>query len=153
MTATDRRADRRAAYIKGMRALMDTLEANPDVPLPWQGTSSSPMTFHYLTGENPRRDMALAARAIPCKWAKSEQESQDGRLAWLNLDGLLHGLHIQLDAYRDAVCERVVTGTEEREVEKVITPAVTEKVTESVPVVEWRCGSIMAALDESEVPA
>jgi hypothetical protein len=140
--------DRRAGYITGLRALADILEGNPELPLPWQGTPSSPLTFHYLTGENPRRGMALAARVIPCKWAKSEQESQDGRLAWLNLDGQLHGLHIQLDAYRDAVCERVVTGTVDREVEKIITPAVTEKVTETVPVVEWRCGSIMAALDE-----
>jgi hypothetical protein len=147
MTADDRRAD----FIKGMRALMDILEANPDLPLPYQGATTA-MTFHYLGGEDARRDLASAARLIPCSWTKHAKEYDDGP-AYLDLAGKLHGVKIELTAYRDDVCERVVVGTEEREVEEVVQPAVTAKVTKRVEKVEWRCGPIMSALDETEVPA
>ena len=138
--------DPRAAYIAGMRALMDILEANPGLPLPYQG-SQIPMTFHYLGGEDARRDMATAARTIPCSWAKHAREYDDSP-AYLDLTGELHGVKIELTAYRDDVCERVVIGTEDREVEEVVQPAVTTTVTKSVEKVEWRCGPIMSALDE-----
>jgi hypothetical protein len=140
----------RDGYIKGLRALADILEANESLPLPYQGSMIA-MTFHYLGGEDARRDMATAVRVIPCSWTKRARQYDDGP-AYLDLTGELHGLKVELTAYRDDVCERVVVGTEEREVEEVVQPAVTEKVTRHVEKVEWRCGPIMSALDEPEVP-
>jgi hypothetical protein len=137
---------RRAGYIKGLRALADALEDNPAIPLPYQGTDAD-ITIMFLTGDDRRRGMADAARAIPCDWAKTPW-GDGGSTAYLDLMGQLHGLRLALTAYRNDVCERVVTGT--REVTKTVKDpealaAVPEvEVTETVENVEWICGSLLA---------
>jgi len=129
-------ADDRAAYIDGLRQLAGVLEEHEEIPLPFSGSITPLQTGFY--GDGAREQMAAAVRAMPGKWVKDASDK------WLNLTGQLAGLRIELYAERDAVCTRVVTGTEEREVEKVITPAVTEKVTETVELVEWDCSPILA---------
>lgn len=137
----------RTAYIAGLRALADVLEQHAEVPLPYGGSSTS-MTIYFLGGKAPRTAMAATARAFPCNWRKQTREYEDGRVAYFDMDSELHGLKVQLTAYREAVCERVVTGT--REVtEKVKDPdalaAVPEvEVTKTVEDVEWRCHPLMA---------
>lgn len=138
-------SEHRAEYIRGMRALMDTLEAHPEIPLPYDGdVTEIAVYFHMLA--NSKQLLATAARAIPCSWEKKTSEA--GGCDWLELHGKLHGLKLVLQAFRSDVCERVVTGTEDREVEEVVQPAVTRMVTKPVEVVEWRCSPIMPALDE-----
>ena len=140
---------RRDAYIKGLRALADALEQNPgDLPLPYEGNVSD-ITFHFLSAADPRAEMAAAARALPCNWRKNVSDyTARGGEAYFDLKGELHGVKVELTAYRADVCERVVTGT--REVtEKVKDPealaAVPEvEVTRTVEDVEWVCHPVMA---------
>jgi hypothetical protein len=103
--------------------------------------------FH--SSASAREDLAAAARAMPCAWTKDAWETGDGGRAYFDLAGQLGELKIKLGAYRDAVCTRVVTGTEEREVEEVVTPAETRKVTQTVEVVEWQCGSLLAPAENA----
>ena len=143
--STDSKPDRRAEYVKGLRALADALEAHPDdLPLPYEGDGSV-IHFMFFSGKDDRAAMAAAARALPVSWRKDASDPVNGGAAYFDLLGELHGLHLKLTAFREAVCERVVTGTREVEVEEVVKPAETRKVRKEVPVVEWRCHPVMAA--------
>ena len=140
----------RERYIDGLRVLASVLEQNPGVRLPSGG-----IVIHFLgdDSDGERAAMAEAARAFPCNWDKKFYGSEDN--AYVDLVGKLAGVTVELAAYRDVVCERVVTGTEDREVEEVVTPAVTRTVTKPVEVVEWRCGSVLAprpAVASDEAP-
>lgn len=129
----------RTAYIIGLRKLADVLEANPAVPLPaGSGTDGGVPVLFGFYGSGSRDELAAAVRAFPITFSK------DADSKWLNLNGRLAGLHVQLYASRDQVCTRRVVGTEEREVEVEVTPAVKEKRTETVEVVEWDCHPILS---------
>jgi hypothetical protein len=94
--------------------------------------------------------MAAARRAFgSASWTKNVSDSGN----WFNLAGQLGGLHVELYAPRDAVCTRVVTGIEKREVEVEVTPAVTEKVVKTVEVAEWECRAILAPADDEDPEA
>ena len=138
----------RAGYIAGLRLLADALDAHPELPLP----STNAITFHFLSDSaDPRAEMAAAARAIPCTWAKVVLDGE--KWSYFELHGKLAGLRVELTAFRDAVCTRVVTGAEERELVEVVTPAVTRKVVKLVEVVEWQCGSLLAPAPDVLMPA
>lgn len=132
-------SDPRADYIEGLRQLAAVLEANPEIQMPISGGISASSALVIRAGDT-REDLAAAARAFPCAWAKSTSGDGD---QWLDLNGQLAGLHVQLYADREAVCTRRVVGVEDREVEEVVTPAVTRKVTKPVEIVEWDCGPIL----------
>jgi hypothetical protein len=133
---------KRAGYITGLRALADILENHPEVPLPHDGTGSEIAINAFLTSDDPRAELAAAARAFPCAWRKGARDGEYGD--YFDLHGELHGLKLRLTAFREAICTKVVTGTEDREVEEVVTPAVTRTVTKPVPVVEWVCTPVLA---------
>ena len=142
MTATE---CERAEYIKGLRMLADVLDKHPEVQLPVAGAmrDGQPALFYFDGSPGGLAAMAAARKAFPCAWSKSF--SGGGEYTdWLNLTGELAGVQIQLYTYRDAVCERVVTGTEDREVEEIVQPAVTRKVTRPVEIVEWVCHPVLA---------
>jgi hypothetical protein len=134
----------RESYIAGLRKLADALEAHPEIPMPGQGSSAGNPLLTYFFGDDAREQMAAARRALGCPFGKGVDEK------WLKLNGQMEGLHLQLYAGRDAVCTRRVVGTEEREVEEEITPAVTEKVVKTIEIVEWDCHPILGDGD-SEV--
>lgn len=136
---TPRVPDERQRYIDGLLMLAGILKNHPGVPLPYHGHHCEITISEFLCVADPREALAAAARAFPCDWRKGARDD-----TYFDLIGQLGGLKIKLTAYRDAVCERVVVGTEDRPVEKVITPAVTETVTEPTEIVEWRCGSLLA---------
>jgi hypothetical protein len=136
----------RAGYIAGMRQVLDALEKNPGADLPRDG-STLPLGFSFW-GDDARERMAATARALPCSsWAKSTDDT------YFRMSGQILGLDISLTAYRDAVCTRTVTGTEVREVEVEVTPAVTEKVMQEVEVVAWDCHAILAPADDEDPEA
>jgi hypothetical protein len=139
----------RNSYIAGLRKLADVLETRPEVPLPYEGSSTA-MTFHFLSGENPKAEMAACARALPTSFAKEA----DGK--YFDLLGSLAGLKVRLCAFRDEVCARVVTGTHEVEVTEPDPEALAKvpQVTKTVTVedVEWICAPVLApATTESTV--
>jgi hypothetical protein len=143
--------DERARLIDGLRVLASALEQNPGIPLPYDGTDT-PISFYFLHAADPRAELAAAARALPCSWRKSfrdDAEYAPGQVApaVMKMTGQIGGLSVELVAYRDAVCERVVTGTEDREVEVVVTPAVVRKVTKPVETYDWVCHPVMSAPD------
>ena len=131
--------DPRAGYIAGLRALAGVLETNPGIPLPGSGSRYS-LLITFFDEATAKETMAAAARAFPCSWRK-KSSGRDGE--YFDLTGRLEGLQLELSAPRDVVCERVVTGTEVREVDEVVQPEVTRKVTREVEVVEWRCGTLL----------
>jgi hypothetical protein len=145
-------ASRRAGYIAGLRLLADALEQHPDADLPADGTSL-PLSITFW-GEDARERMAAAARAIPCTWTKQVRDSE--YRSYFDLSGNLAGLKISLTAYRDAVCERVVTGTHE-ETKTVPDPealaAVPQvTVTNVVEHVTWECHSILKPDADESAP-
>jgi len=150
--AAMRESVRRASYIDGLRALADILEDHREVPLPFQGDGTAITISAFLSSADPRADLAAAARAFPCAWRKDVRgDDQYGH--YFDLAGELHGLKLKLTAYRDAVCTRVVTGTKLREVEEVVTPAVTRMVEKPVEVVQWVCGSVLAPAEREGTEA
>ncbi|MEV4161437.1 hypothetical protein [Nonomuraea dietziae] len=135
---------RRAEYVKGLRALADILEAHPEVPLPYDGSSPDygRITFSdFLHSKDPRADMAATRRALGVPVAKSARED------YFDLHGNLHGLYFTLTAFRSDVCERVVVDRQEIDVEVpdpealALVPKV--KRTEVVEQVEWRCSPLL----------
>lgn len=149
MTITPVPGDPRAAYAKGLRALAGILEASPGIPLPYHGTDAEIAINAFLHSQDPRAEMAATVRAFSgVTWAKETRDGQGPDDSYFDMTGSLHGIRLRLTAFRDAVCERVVTGT--REVtEKVKDPealaAVPEvEITKTVDEVEWRCSPVLA---------
>lgn len=142
-------SDTRRGYIAGLRQLADILEQHDQLPLPYHG-SSVPLTFMFFNhGEDNRAALANAVRAIPGRLDKNARDN-----GYFDVDGQLHGLKIQFTAYRDEVCERIVTGTTEvtREVPDpdALAKVPTTTVTETVEQVEWRCHPLLAGQSADE---
>jgi hypothetical protein len=135
----------RAAYTAGLRALADALDADPGLPLPYDGTTSELSVF-----TSTKAEAAAYARLLPGKVDKAVTDGYYG----FELHGTLHGLRVLVYAPREQVCERVVLGTREvtREVPdpKALAAVPTTTVTETVEDVEWICGSL---LSPEQVPA
>lgn len=140
MTTTDR-----DSYTAGLRQLADTLDTNPDIPLPYEGNLCDLNWFLH----GGRDEMAAIARAFPVTWAKRTWGEHDTHF---ELAGKLAGLRLAVNISRDAVCTRVVKGTEDRVVEEVVTPAVTRKVTRQVEVVEWECQPLLRPDEVARAP-
>lgn len=140
----------RSAYTAGLRQLADILDNHPEVPLPYEGPSPDfgRFSFHFLSAENPRAEMAAARRALGVPLEKKVRSDD----TYFDLKGNLSGLYFTMTAFRKDVCERVVLATREVEVTEpdpaavAALPKVTKKVT--IEDVEWRCTPILASDDE-----
>jgi hypothetical protein len=137
---------KRAEYVKGLRALADILEQHPELRLPYEGDSpdiGKRITFHFLSSDDPRSEIAAARRALG---VPLEKEGDSDSYFYFN--GNLHGLYFNLVAFRNEVCERVVVGTREVEIEEpdpeLLAQVPTVKRTETVEDVEWQCHPILA---------
>ncbi len=138
MTTTDDRA----AYSAGLRQLADLLDAHPEIPLPYDGrpNGGTPITIHHLDGN--RGAFAATVRALPGRKEKAVHGD------YYDVNVSLHGLRLTVAAFRDTVCERIVTGTREvtREVRDpdALAAVPTTTVTETVEDVEWVCSPLTA---------
>jgi hypothetical protein len=133
----------RTEYTKGLRALADILDAHPEVPLPYHGREGTPLAIYHLNRKDETRAAFLASvRAFP---GRKEKDANDGTY---RVAATLHGVRVEVVAYRETVCERVVTGTREvtREVPDPDALAALPKtvVTETVEDVEWICQPLTA---------
>lgn len=134
----------RSAYTAGLRQLADILDAHPEVPLPYEG-AAIPISFYFLSGDDPKTTLAAAARAMPCRLDKEAISA--GGADYFDLNGKLAGLRIKMTAFRKDVCERVVVATREEIVEEPDPEAVAAlpKVTRTVKVedVRWECTPLL----------
>jgi hypothetical protein len=134
---------KRAEYTKGLRALADILDANPDLPLPYDGTGSA-LDWIEL-GEEARRGAAVFARVMPGTVDKSVSDTA----GQFYLDFTLHGLRLRWITTRAEMCERIVTGTREIEIEEPDPEALARvpkiKRKQVVEDVKWECRPVLAA--------
>lgn len=135
----------RAEYIAGLRALADLMEAQPGLPIPDGGADGEFAwnVWPHAVADVPAR-VAELRRMLPGPASKNDptENGGDGYAAkYYELTVPLRGVRLVISTYRDAVCERVVTGT--REVTKTV-PVQTEEVTVTEDVVEWRCKPLIA---------
>lgn len=88
-------------------------------------------------------DLARVSRAIGGRWDKRDRDE-----LFALVREVADGVHVELVAWREQVCTRVVTGTRQIEVEEADPEAVAAlpKVTrvETVEDVEWRCEPLLA---------
>lgn len=132
----------RAAYAAGLRHLADVIESDPDCPY-----VQGPVSLFIHSTDDQAEVAARLRRAFGGgKWEKKEHGS------YLTLNGMCAGLPVNLWLDRDAVCERVVTGTREvvEEVPLGEDTRPVETVTRTEDVVEWVCSPLLAAADAAE---
>ena len=126
----------RAEYIAGLRELADLLERHDDLPLPYHGTTSELLWVQVTRdADEQKAGAAKFARLIPSAIAKEPRGDS------LDVKGRIRGLRVCLIVDRDAVCERIVTGT--MTVTIPAKPAEPERTVE-VDEVEWRCAPILS---------
>lgn len=129
-----------------LRAVADLIEAHPDLPLPlvnvydYRPEQGDLDWFLMVNGrakdEADQKAIATAIiRALGGKWDKAPT-GDDFRFRQTR-----GGLNFNVQVHREAVCERVVVGTE-----SVTLPAVEAQParTETVEKVEWRCEPLLA---------
>ena len=139
MTTTDRET-----YIAAIRALADLLAGTPALPLPTH-VASNEITWSFgSTTDDPATKVAETIRHIPGPFAKNDPTASGYDSTYYTLKGSLAGFPVEVWAYRDAVCEKVVTGTEQ--VTKLVPDPDAPKVevVETVETFTWQCKPILA---------
>jgi hypothetical protein len=131
----------RAAYTSGLRKFADLLDEHPEIELPLDGSDCAPITTYYL-GDDAKERVSAFVRAVPGRVNKRYDD------AHFHAEATLDGLHVRALAYRNAVCERIVTGTREVTEEvpdpKALAAVPTTTVTRTVEDVEWVCAPLLA---------
>lgn len=141
MTVEPTLAQQQAA---GLRALADMIEQNPDLP-------EARLDFLFVFHPNTPTEHAELARAALRHGGKVDKQVSD---EMYNLVLRWGPVGAGALAYREQVCERVVTGT--RQVTKTVpdperlAQVPTVEVTETVEQVEWRCTPLLAAEQAGE---
>ena len=97
----------RTGYLTGVARIIDTLEQNPDLTLPYNGTSS-PLAI-YVDRENSTRELHHWAALMTDR--KQEQSSVSGT-DWLTLSGYIDGVHVHVNARTEDIA--TVAGIERR---------------------------------------
>lgn len=109
----------RAAWITACRQVLNVLDANPALPLPFMGLGTGIRWTLYVEHSTPAV-LAAMERALPCELTGGI--SEDG--TWYELRGAIDGLPVLITALAEQVTERRVVGTQVTEqVEWVRLPA------------------------------
>lgn len=126
--------DERDATIAGLRGAADFFEQNPAAPLTW----TLDIGYHC----SDRDEFVAAARAL----GRADKDFSSGFASVTRDFG--GGIVVRYQAYRSEVCERVVVGTREVEVEEpdpeIVAALPKVKRVETVEEVEWRCEPLLA---------
>jgi hypothetical protein len=132
-------ADNRTEFISSMRELLDWLTDHPEVKRPYHLMGRE--FYIYLFGDDSRAQLATIARAM----GKAEKRADGDKYRVSRKFGTIT---LIAQANRADVCERVVVGTREVEVEEPDPAALAAlpkvKRTAVVEDVEWVCGSLLA---------
>jgi hypothetical protein len=132
-----------------LRILADLIEAHPDLPPPYisacsSGSSVDADWFLHTRGLELADQKATAARVVSILGGQWDKTEDGDRFSFTQTRG---GIIMRVWVARDAVCERVVTGSHE-----VTVPATPAKsavpaqpaVTHQVEDVKWVCSSLLA---------
>ena len=134
-----------ATQSDALRQVADLLEAHPDLPLPYVTSSSSgaasvswQLVIESIHGFDLAAQKAEATRIIRTLGGKWDKQDGYEDFYFKRSLGLLN---LSITVKREAVCERVVTGTETVTIPaKAATP---QQVVEQ-EIVEWRCEPLLA---------
>lgn len=134
----------------GLRAAADLLTAHPDLPTPcvfaYDSSGTIEVSWHLLSGDdNSTEAQKAAARAIITAIGGTWDKNPYGER--FDFERKYGPLDLQIYATRDAMCERVVVGSE-----TVTVPAVQAQPerTEEREMVEWRCESLLRPDEAAE---
>ena len=106
----------RTQRINDVRAMLDFLEANPELDLPWFGI------FNSFPEPD---DIGKVARMMAPITKKTKGD------AYYVLTREFGAISLEANFFHERVCEKVIVGT--KEIPEEITPAYTEDI------VEWKC--------------
>ena len=129
----------RPAYAAGLRHLADLIESGAS-PIP-----HGSMDLFLAFGKIPADEQPTAARDL-MRALGGGVYGKDPDSTTLALNGMCGGVPISIYVLREAVCERVVVGTET--VELPAQEALPAR-TETRERVEWVCSPLLAAADET----
>lgn len=129
----------RDKYTNGLRMLADFLDENQDFNLPHMGCDEYSRVLWFEYGNDAKYKIKAMARNLPGKIEKSYSESD------FNLTGKLDGLHYKIFAKREAICERIVTGTKMEIMKVPIGEVEYEYVEKEVEIVDWICDQSLLA--------
>lgn len=127
LAAREAATNTRSALIQGLRDLADALEQHPGIPEP------APVSVNIFLDDDATVQMAAIRRAIGGTW---EKEATD-RFFWIRKR--FGPVSLEVNAYREQVCTRVVVGTETVEVPDPAAP----KVTVEREIVRWDCSPLL----------
>jgi hypothetical protein len=139
---------KRDAHTDGLRQIADFLDMHPEVPRPYHLLDGK--YYIYLHGDDQRAQLATIARAM----GRAEKSVEGERFYVSRPFG---GITLIAQADRAQVCERVVVGTREVEVEEADPAAVAAlpkvKHVKVIEDVEWVCSPALLADDTSDSAA
>lgn len=132
-----------AEQAAGLRALADMIEANPEIAPYFDYTLTSAGINAHLPSESDKAAIMAQLSRIARRHKGTVTKNIDEK--WHNLVIDFGGVTAKVLAYREEVCERVVTGVETvtKQVPDPNAPLV--EVTEQVEQVEWVCRPLLAA--------
>lgn len=122
----------REEFVTGLRDAADFIEAHPDLPVYGEDYGEVTLTVPVASGEEMGRIARLLGRA---------DKDYSGSTA--KVERRIGPVVLGAFGSREQVCKAKVVGTKEVEREQIVTPAVTEIVTETVDVVEWECEPLL----------
>lgn len=133
----------RTATIAALFELALLLEQNPGLPIPFELGSGSHLNIMLMSAKDPKGDLARIVRILPGPIEKRVWGA--GANDYFDAIAKIGPIEIRVGAFRDQVCERVVTGT--REVTEIVPDPSVEvplvEVTKTVEDVRWECGSLL----------
>jgi hypothetical protein len=135
-----------AEQAAGLRAIADMIEANPHLAQNFASTLNRSGLNVHVCSDDRAAEMGQIARIALRHGAKVDKDIDD---TWHNLVMMFGTVKATVLAYRNEVCERVVTGTQtvtKTVKDPVALAAVPEvEVTEDVETVEWVCKPLLAS--------
>ena len=138
----------RQVFLAELRHLLDILEANPELPLPYE-VGESPWNALRWYPQTPA-EAAKLVKALGGRWEKNDPKSSEFDATHLVMKAQLgRELHVRVTVSREGICEKKVVGKETKKVTKVVQPQVTQEVYEEVDVVEFECKSLLSLADQA----
>lgn len=96
----------RADYIRGLRTLAQLLADNPDLSLPYDGSTERIRQAIFIEGPSPVTQALLFIQAMD-EPPTMNLKRQSPDLTWLDINGCIDGLHVRLHLQAREVCEPI----------------------------------------------